>query len=354
MTVTTLPRGRRALTLALGSLMFWMAAGASAADFDPLHGEVKGLVDEVAERGVDRAWLEDALGRAEFRQEVLDAMSGAAEHRLVWHEYRDIFLGEARIAEGAAFIDAHREAFTRAEAAFGVPPEIIAAILGVETRYGEITGDHRVLDSLSTLAFHHPRRGGFFRGELAAFLEIAFRQDVAPDSIEGSYAGAMGYPQFIPTSYRAYAVDFDGDGHRNLWTDPVDAIGSIANYFAEHRWQAGAPIYHEAEGPSERPGGITFNAARPPSATVGELAAAGIESDAGLPDGTEVVPLALEREDGSLQYRFGRDNFYVITRYNHSHLYAMAVTELAEAIAAAEGRQADWFTATAADPEERP
>lgn len=354
MTVTMSRHGRRWLGLALGGLLAGLSASVSAADFDPQQGKVRALVDEVAERGVDRDWLEQAMGRAEFRQEVLDAMSGAAEHRLVWHDYRDIFLGEERIRQGAAFIETHREAFERAEAEYGVPPEIIAAILGVETRYGRITGDHRVLDSLSTLAFRHPRRGDFFRGELAAFLEIAYRQDVAPESIEGSYAGAMGYPQFIPTSYRAYAVDFDGDGHRNLWTDPVDAIGSIANYFAEHRWQPGAPIYHEAEGPSVRPDGIRFNAARPPSATVGELAAAGIEGDTELAAGTEVMPLALELADGSIRYRLGRDNFYVITRYNHSYLYAMAVTELAEAIAEARGRQVDWFTATAADPEERP
>ncbi|WP_136247605.1 lytic murein transglycosylase B [Halomonas borealis] len=346
MTVTMSRHGRQWRKLAFASLLLGLSAGVSAADFEVGKGSVRALVDEVAERGVDRAWLEQAMGRAEFRQPVLDAMSGAAEHHLVWHEYRDIFLGEERIAQGAAFIDAHPEAFERAEAEYGVPPEIIAAILGVETRYGRITGDHRVLDSLSTLAFHHPRRGDFFRGELAAFLEIAYRQEVAPESIEGSYAGAMGYPQFIPTSYRAYAVDFDGDGHRNLWTDPVDAIGSIANYFAEHRWQAGAPIYHEAEGPNARPEGLEFNAARRPSASIAELAGAGIESDAALPSDAEVMPLALEMSDGAVRYRFGRDNFYVITRYNHSYLYAMAVTELAEAIAEARGRQADWFTAT--------
>lgn len=352
MTVTTSPRGRRTLTLALGGLLAWLAVGADAADFDPGRAEVRGLVDEVAQRGVERGWLERALGRAEYRQEVLDAMSGAAEYHLVWHEYRDIFLGEARVDQGVAFIEAHAEAFARAEAEYGVPAEIIAAILGVETRYGEVTGEHRVLDSLATLAFHHPRRGEFFRGELEAFLEIAYRQDVDPASLEGSYAGAMGYPQFIPTSYRAYAVDFDGDGRRDLWHDPVDAIGSIANYFAEHRWRPGGPVYHEAEGPATRPEAVTFNAARPPSATVGELAAAGIESEAGLAADTEVMPLALTMADGSTRYRLGRDNFYVITRYNHSYLYAMAVTELAEAIAAARGEASDWFTATAADAED--
>ncbi|MDN3555302.1 lytic murein transglycosylase B [Halomonas maura] len=351
MTVTTLSRGRRTLALALGGLLALAATGVSAGDFDPRRGEVKALVDEVAERGVAREWLETALDQADFRQEVLDAMSKAAEHHLVWHEYRDIFLGEERIAKGVAFLEAHREAFARAEAEYGVPAEIITAILGVETRYGEVTGDHRVLDSLATLAFHHPRRGDFFRGELAAFLEIAYRQEVGPDSIEGSYAGAMGYPQFIPSSYRAYAVDFDGDGQRNLWTDPVDAIGSIANYFAEHRWRPGAPVYHEAEGPATPPEGIDFNQAKPPSMSVAELRDQGITPGGELADDTRVVPLALAMADGSTRYRLGRDNFYVITRYNHSYLYAMAATELAEAVAEARGRPSGWFESTVADRE---
>ncbi|MFC4974661.1 lytic murein transglycosylase B [Halomonas beimenensis] len=352
MTVTT--QGRRTRALVLGGLLALASAACPAADFDPRHGDVKALVDDVAGRGVDRDWLEQALTRAEFRQEVLDAMSGAAEHRLVWHEYRDIFLGEERIAQGAAFIETHGDAFARAEAEYGVPAEIIAAILGVETRYGEVTGDHRVLDSLSTLAFHHPRRGEFFRGELAAFLEIAFAQGMAPENLEGSYAGAMGYPQFIPTSYRAYAVDFDGDGRRNLWTDPVDAIGSIAHYLAEHRWAPGAPIYHEAKGPATPPGGIAFNEARPPRLTVSDLHDAGIVPRAELPADTRVMPLALELADGAIRYRLGRDNFYAITRYNHSYLYAMAVTELAEAIATARGQGPDWLTSIDTAPEERP
>ncbi|HSH48316.1 MAG TPA: lytic murein transglycosylase B [Halomonas sp.] len=327
----------RSRALLIGALLggLLVSSRAPAVDFDPARGEVKTLVDEVAAAGVSREWLNAAMQRADFSREVLDAMTGAAEHRLVWHSYRDIFLGEERIREGAAFIEAHRPAFERAERVYGVPPEIIAAILGVETRYGQIKGRHRVLDSLSTLAFHHPRRGSFFRGELKAFLEIAWEQRMAPDELVGSYAGAMGYPQFIPTSYRAYAVDFNGDGKRNLWSDPEDAIGSIGNYFAEHRWQAGAPIYHEARGPAEPPEGVDFNQAKAPYASVGSLAQRGITAAAALDAGTRVVPLALELADGSSQYRLGRDNFYVITRYNHSYLYAMAVTELAEAIAAA-------------------
>ncbi|MDR5861572.1 lytic murein transglycosylase B [Halomonas campisalis] len=315
--------------------LWCLPALASAADFDPAdHEGARQLVDELAERGIARDWLESAMRDAVFAQSVLDAMEGAAERRLRWDEYREIFLQPERVERGVAFIETHREAFARAEAEYGVPPEMIAAIIGVETSYGRFTGRHRVLDSLSTLAFHHPVRGDFFRGELAAFLEITREQEVDPGTLKGSYAGAMGYPQFIPTSYRAYAVDFDGDGLRDLWTNPVDAIGSVGNYFAEHGWRAGAPIYAEAQGPDAPPDEIDFNRTSSPYAAVEKLAAAGIHPREALDADAAVIPLALDYAGESWRYRVGHHNFYVITRYNHSHLYAMAVTELAEAIAA--------------------
>ncbi|MFQ3788226.1 lytic murein transglycosylase B [Halomonas sp. A29] len=305
-----------------------------AADFSPAEREeVRQLVDELAERGIERDWLETALHDAAFQQSVLDAMEGAVERRLRWDEYREIFLQPERIASGVAFIEAHEDAFARAQAEYGVPPEIIAAIIGVETSYGRFTGRHRVIDSLATLAFHHPVRGNFFRGELAAFLEITHEQEVEPGSLKGSYAGAMGYPQFIPTSYRAYAVDFDGDGQRDLWTNPVDAIGSVGNYFTEHGWRRGEPIYTEADGPDTPPGAIDFNRTQRPYLELTELGQAGIVPQEELDASTKVIPLALEMDDTAWRYRLGYENFYVITRYNHSHLYAMAVTELAEAIA---------------------
>ncbi|MGQ4880271.1 lytic murein transglycosylase B [Billgrantia sp. LNSP4103-1] len=320
---------------ALTAMFLGMPAPAlHAADFAPeRHEGARQLVNELAERGIEREWLEAALQGAAFQQGVLDAMAGAAERRLRWDEYREIFLQPERIARGVAFIDSHDEAFERAQAEYGVPPEIIAAIIGVETSYGRFTGRHRVIDSLSTLAFHHPARGSFFRGELAAFLEIAHEQEVEPGSLTGSYAGAMGYPQFIPTSYRAYAVDFDGDGQRDLWANPVDAIGSVGNYFAEHGWRRDEPIYVEAEGPETPPESVEFNRTLRPYAEVGELARERVVSPAGLDPKQRVIPLALEVDETSWRYRLGHENFYVITRYNHSHLYAMAVTELAEAIA---------------------
>ncbi|QJQ96964.1 lytic murein transglycosylase B [Halomonas sp. TA22] len=327
------------------SLSLFALTGGAEPRFDPDDQEsVAVLIDELVDRGIEREWLEQAMRGANFEQGVLDAMEGAAERRLRWDEYREIFLQPERIERGAAFIVAHRDAFERAEAQYGVPAEIIAAIIGVETSYGRFTGRHRVIDSLSTLAFHHPSRGTFFRGELAAFLEIAREQEVDPGTLNGSYAGAMGYPQFIPTSYRAYAVDFDGDGHRDLWTNPVDAIGSVGNYFAEHGWQPGEPIVDDASGPDALPDSIEFNATRAPYVELGELIAQGIEPAVEMTDEIQVMPLAFDYRldsdvgngEGELRYhyRLGHRNFYVITRYNHSHLYAMAVTELAEAIRA--------------------
>ncbi|WP_417863142.1 lytic murein transglycosylase B [Vreelandella venusta] len=305
-----------------------------ASPFDPQqHEGSQQLVDELTAQGIPRQWLTDALNQANFSQSVLDAMEGAAERRLRWYEYRDIFLTQQRIEEGAEFISEYEDAFIRAEDVYGVPPEIIAAIIGVETYYGKHKGSHLVLDSLATLAFNHPVRGSFFRGELAAFLKIAHEQGVEVDELYGSYAGAMGYPQFIPTSYQAYAVDFDGDGKRDLWENPVDAIGSVANYFAVHGWQRDGAIYHEADGPDSVPETLPINQTSKPEVTVSEAIEAGIEPQNALDSELLVVPLRLELADDSIQYRLGEYNFYVITRYNHSHLYAMAVTELSEAIA---------------------
>ncbi len=329
----------------LAALMCWVTPAAFADEhlqvsqyFAPQqNADSQALMAELVEQGLPQAWLEAALGQANYTQSVLDAMEGAAERRLKWHEYRAIFLTQQRIEEGVEFIDAHADALARAESTYGVPAEIITAIIGVETYYGRHKGQHRVLDSLATLAFHHPARGAFFRGELAAFLRIAYEQQVDPTELRGSYAGAMGYPQFIPTSYQAYAVDFDDDGRRDLWENPVDAIGSVANYFAEHGWNPDAAIYHQASGPdvlsAELLQTLSFNQTSPPAVSIAQLAEHGIESNDPLDDELSVVPLALEFAGGETRYRFGEYNFYVITRYNHSHLYAMAVAELSEAIA---------------------
>ncbi|SNY95828.1 lytic murein transglycosylase B [Halomonas sp. hl-4] len=322
------------VSFALGSIALPLLAE-DATDFDPQHHEgARSLVESLEEDGLPGDWLTRQLRHAKLRQSVLDAMEGAAERNLEWHEYRDIFITQRRIEEGVAFQQTHGDALAKAEDVYGVPRNIITAIIGVETYYGRHRGQHPVLDSLATLAFEHPSRGDFFYRELAAFLQIAYEQQVDPTTLMGSYAGAMGYPQFIPTSYQAYAVDFDDDGQRDLWNNPVDAIGSVANYFAEHGWQAGGDVYYPAEGPDKAPADLSVNQTTPPDTSLGTLEAAGITTSIALDDSAAVSPLVLTRSDGQLTYRLGDHNFYVITRYNHSHLYAMAVTELAEAIEA--------------------
>ncbi|MGM0825780.1 MAG: lytic murein transglycosylase B [Pseudomonadota bacterium] len=321
------------LGVMIGSVSLPLMAEEATGDFNPAeHAGAKRLVAGLESEGVPAEWASHQLRQAKLRQSVLDAMAGAAERHLAWHEYRDIFITDQRIEEGVAFQQAHGDALAEAETVYGVPRDIITAIIGVETYYGRYRGSHPVLDSLATLAFEHPTRGDFFTRELAAFLQIAHEQQVDPTTLSGSYAGAMGYPQFIPTSYQAYAVDFDDDGLRDLWNNPVDAIGSVANYFAEHGWQEDGAIYYPAEGPESAPADLAVNQITPPSTSVKTLEKAGITPGVSLEEGTEVSPLVLAQDDDKLSYRLGVHNFYVITRYNHSHLYAMAVTELAEAI----------------------
>ncbi|WP_106477144.1 lytic murein transglycosylase B [Phytohalomonas tamaricis] len=304
-----------------------------AGEYDPAtKPEVKSLVDMLASKGIDRQKLTEAMRNATHQQSIIDAMNRPAERRLRWDEYRDLFMQPERVQAGVKFVKTYEDAMQRAESEYGVPREIIAAIIGVETYYGRNTGKYRVVDALSTLAFDYPKRSDFFRGELEAYLALTLRQGLDPLELKGSYAGAMGYPQFMPTSYQAYAVDFNGDGVKDLWKEPEDAIGSVANYFRRHHWQTGGPILVEATGPDVPPESITFNKASPPSVSVASLEQAGIRPQGALPSNANVIPLALNFADGHYRYVLGLDNFYVITRYNHSHLYAMAVTTLAERI----------------------
>ncbi|MDX1734377.1 MAG: lytic murein transglycosylase B, partial [Halioglobus sp.] len=206
------------------------------------------VVDElVAQEGFERDALLAVFAQAQKKDSILEAISRPAERVKPWHEYRDIFLTDKREREGVDFYAQHRETLQRAEREMGVPAEIIVAIIGVETSYGRITGRYRVLDALSTLAFDYPRRSEFFTRELKHYLILARDQGMDPTQLKGSYAGAMGYGQFMPSSYRSYAIDYDADGVVDIWNNPVDAIGSVANYFMRHGWRGGEPVVFAAQ-----------------------------------------------------------------------------------------------------------
>lgn len=285
------------------------------------------LVGEmVEEHGFDATELSALLNQAIFRQDIIDAMERPAEAK-PWYQYRPIFLTEQRIRGGAQFWQEHSELLRQAEAEFGVPPEIITAIIGVETRYGGFTGKHRILDSLNTLAFGYPKRAKFFRNELKEFLVLCREERIDPLTAKGSYAGAMGLPQFIASSYRKYAVDFDKDGKRDLWNSDADIIGSVANYFHEHGWQPKEPVIEPARGASGK-NETLIEAGLKPSLSAIELRRAGIEVNDATASLEPLSLLKFERSESENEYWLGLANFYVITRYNISKMYAMAVYQL--------------------------
>ena len=295
--------------------------------------EVKAFAAEVEERhGIDSGWIMRVLGDARRRQSILDAFSRPAEAK-PWHAYREIFLTRRRIRGGAAFIRAHAEDLRRAEARYGVPPEIITAIIGVETSYGRFTGNFKVVDALVTLAFFAPRRRAFFRGELAQYLVMLDEENLSSTEVEGSYAGAIGFAQFIPSSYRAYAIDFDGDGVRDLSGSMIDAIGSVANYLREHGWRVGEPVSAPLAASEPRVADSLVQGMRL-AHTWGDLARAGLRPAGDAPPPDADTPVALVRLEGleGPEYWVGFRNFHVITRYNRSVRYAMAVHQLAVAI----------------------
>lgn len=294
-----------------------------------LDAFVAGMVER---HGFEEAALREVLRSAESRPGIIERISRPAERTLTWADYRRIFLGADRIAEGVRFVNTHGDLLARAQARFGVPPEYVAAILGVETRYGAIAGSWRVLDALYTLGFDYPPRADFFRRELEAFLLLAREEGKDPRALTGSYAGAMGWGQFIPSSFRAYAVDFDDDGTRDIWANPEDAVGSIANYFAAHGWRPGGPVLRRvvATDPAAVEG--IANRGLELQSSVGELRRLGVTGLDVLAEGEAAGLWRVQGPDGEELYATF-DNFYAITRYNHSHLYALAVHDLAREIA---------------------
>lgn len=295
------------------------------------HPAAQQFIADMAKEGFDEGEVRTVLGAAERQESILKAISRPAEKRLNWGEYRNIFLRDTRINQGVEFWNEYSDALQRAEETYGVPAQIIVAIIGVETRYGRNMGSYRVVDSLSTLGFDYPPRGKFFQGQLKEYFYLLKEERVDPLSLKGSYAGAMGFGQFIPSSFRSFAVDFDGDGRKDIWTNPVDAIGSVANYFRAHGWKNGEPVRSNVviEQLAEE---ALINGDLKPELTLAQWSERGIRTHKGLNAESKATLMRMET-DGAFQHWFGLHNFYVITRYNHSRLYAMAVYELSQAVA---------------------
>ena len=299
---------------------------AAAADYINRE-EVKIFVKELAAaESFDESVLFSIFAEAQYKQSIIDLISRPAERVLNWAQYQDIFLTQRNVVDGVIFMQKNQKALAAATEEYGVPSRIITAIIGVETKYGRVAGGHRVLDALVTLAFNYPPRSSFFRNELKHFILLAREEGKMITELTGSYAGAMGLGQFMPSSYRAYSVDFDGDGFRDIWNNPTDAIGSVANYLAKHGWQRNGQVTLPIEGESV-PEEI-FNISLKPKISVDEVRKLGLR-ETSLRPSEMVSPMRLVGKGGD-EFWLGLQNFYVVTRYNHSKLYAMAVYQLSE------------------------
>ncbi len=335
---------RWALKMSLAVLVVTALVGAGTAEAAvPLRydqrPETRAFIAElVAEHAFGRRDLARLFSHARYQPRIVEAMSRPVLEPPKWYEYAPQFLSAERIDGGLEFWRANEATLARAESEFGVPAEVIVAIIGVETFYGRNTGRYRVFDALTTLAFDYPRRGDFFKNELKEFLLLARDQGISPLEAAGSYAGASGLPQFMPGSVRAYAVDYDGDGRIDLSAEPADAIGSVGNFLARHDWQPGAPVLAQARvdpAASEAvlrtlDGGLSER--RPLEAWVRD----GVSADALPADpGSDPVGLLMLEDVASPSYWLVFGNWYVLTRYNRSRLYATAVWQLAQALVAA-------------------
>ena len=342
--IASAPVSRRAIVLTYALL--WCATAGAADTAKPKakaqppdytqRSDVRAFAREVAaEGGMSQRDVERWLAAAKFQPKIVALMDRPLLEPPKWFTYAPSFLSQERIDGGVRFWRDNEAALARAEAAYGVPPQVIVAIIGVETFYGRNTGGYRVLDALATLAFDYPRRASFFRGELKEYMLLARDQGLSPLEPKGSFAGAMGMPQFMPGSYRRFAVDFDGDGHADLWRSNADVIGSVAHYLMRHDWQRGEPVLAPASvAPEARDsalrrldGGISER--RPIAAW--QLDGVTLR-DATSETASDPVGLLLleEAPEGSASLWIAYPNFYVITRYNKSRLYAAAVWALSE------------------------
>jgi membrane-bound lytic murein transglycosylase B len=312
-------------------LLFIFFAASPAQAIDVSDPEVRNFIDSmVSEHAYDRGTLENVLQQATTRESILEAIARPAERTKEWHEYRDIFLTDARVKAGAEFWREHSEVLERISAETGVDVEILVGIIGVETYFGRRTGSYRVLDALATLAFAYPPRSKFFRRELEQFLLLVREEEMEAIDAIGSYAGAMGRPQFMPSSYRAYAVDSSADGKRDIWTNWADVIGSVANYFVRHGWRSNNQVVVEASLSNQWRGDPPENTLKPQE-TVTSLSHQGVLFATDLAGDQQSQLLTLIGDDGE-EYWVGFHNFFVITRYNRSVMYALAVHQLGQEI----------------------
>ncbi len=311
-------------------LLLFGAQTAFAIDID--RAEVQQFIDSmVSKHEYDRKTLIRMLREARTQDPILEAISKPAEKTKPWHEYRAIFLTKKRIRAGADFWREHASELKRISEETGVPCEILVGIIGVETYFGRITGSYRVLDALTTLAFDYPPRAAFFRRDLEEFMLLVREENIEASGATGSYAGAMGAPQFMPSSFRAYAVDSSADGKRDIWTDWSDVIGSVANYIVAHGWEQRGEVVTPAFLGTGWQGQPPENALTP-AETVSSLSRQGVMFATDLPNDHKSQLLTLKGADG-VEHWIGFHNFFVITRYNRSVMYALAVHQLGQEIA---------------------
>lgn len=307
-------------------ILFWGIIAAAS----PTRPEIKDFIDEmVIEHGFNKPKLESIFSKTQFQPSIINLIS-APSSAIPWSQYRSRFVNSQRIKNGVSFWNQHANILQRANKEYGVPEEIIVAIIGVETAYGASTGKHRVIDALTTLAFDFPRRAEFFRSELVQYLLLAQEQNFDLLSIKGSYAGAIGIPQFMPGSYRRFAVDFDGDGKVDLANSVADAIGSVANYLKQYGWEAGGPIVVQSSVKADHLQEILQSGIEPKH-TIKQLQEMSIVPTQSF-ENERLAALIELKDNENFQYWLGFKNFYVITRYNRSSFYAMSVHQLAEAI----------------------
>jgi membrane-bound lytic murein transglycosylase B len=330
----------RTLSLSRTAVLLLLAVIARAGEYEH-RPDVQAFAEEMQDRyGFKKEEVLATLAQAVKKQSILDAIARPAEKAKPWKDYRKIFLTDARIDGGADFWLAHEQNLQEVSSRFHVEPEMIVAIIGIETSYGKNTGSYRVIDALSTLAFDYPPRSAFFRQELQNFLLLAREQKRDPLSLTGSYAGAMGYGQFMPSSYRNYAADFNSDGFADIWNNTSDAIASVANYFSKHGWQMGEPILARASvQPNFDTTLLASNSGFKPQYSLQELAARGVSPVVGGLGNERKAVLISQEGDYGTEYWLGFDNFYTITRYNNSSMYAMAAHQLADAIKAEHDRR---------------